>query len=400
MATLVAAQRSTNELIVGLLTALPFVGLLAGSLLMPRVLVRTRHVRLIALATAGCGLTLLFLPRIESIIVWSLLRFAYGFFAAGVWLCCDTWMADLAPAHQRGKTLAIYQVIVLSGTALGQVLLVTIGDFVDLGFNIATAALMAAVIPVCCTKLAEPSVETTTKKLSVVMAWRLAPLPLLGAFMAGLCFSNYALILLSFTKQGAQPNELATVGVAMLAAGIFGQLGIGYLSDRLGNRRRILQVIVAICILALIPMALLGHSVWSVTVVFSCIYGGLLVTTYPLSIAIGGDLISQDNFQPFAAKAFLAIQTGNAVGPLIGSVFLSFSYLFGPFLFLATVLTALLAATFSSRFLAMHEPAVMGEFAPMGLAGVNPEITDPRVAPPLATEPEQVTQVDPQQPTS
>lgn len=378
LATLVASARGESDFVVGILTALPFFGMFFGSIVMPRILARTKHVRLIALATAGCGLTLLFLPRIDSLLLWALLRFGYGFFAAGVWLCCDTWMADLSDPKNRGKILAFYQVVVLTGISMGQVLLVTADDQVDLGFTIATAMMVAAVIPICSTKLAEPAMEGTGRSLSLSMAWRMSPLSLLGALAAGLCFSNYAFLLLSYTKQGIKADQIALLGSTMMLAGIAGQFGIGYLSDRLGNRRLVMQGTIAVILPVLAVVAFLGTGQWTLVLVLSAIYWGLMVTIYPVSVAIGGDMISRENFQPFAAKAFLCIQLGFSLGPLVGGIFLDAMPRTGPFAFVLLVMGLLLALSFSRRVMAMHTPASTEEFTPMAVLGVNPEIADPR----------------------
>ena len=398
LSTLAASNRGGSDLAVGMLTSLPFVGMFVGSILMPKILARTRHVRLIALATAGCGLTLLFLPRIDNLAVWALLRFAYGIFAAGVWLCFDTWMADMADPKNRGKTLALYQVIVLAGIAIGQALLVTADDHIDLGFNIATAAMVAAVIPVCCTKMSEPSLESTTRSLSLAMAWKLSPLSLLGALSAGLCFSNFAFVLLSYSKQGVEAGKIALLGSAMMIAGIAGQFGIGYLSDRLGNRRLVMQGTIVATLLGIAATSFVGVAElpWYLTVTFCALFWGLIVTIYPISVAIGGDVISKENFQPFAAKAFLSIQIGFSIGPLVGSVFLATMPVQGPFVLVAIVMGALLLLSMSRRVMAMHTPASTEDFAPMAMMGVNPEIADPRSEPSIDDETAQDAVLDPQ----
>lgn len=381
LAALVASDRGGNDVVVGILTSLPFIGMFCGSLVMPRLLARTRHVRLIALSTAGCGLTLMFLPQIESLLVWSLLRFAYGVFAAAVWLCFDTWMAHIADPSTRGRTFAIYQVVALTGISVGQVLLVTADDSIELGFGIATAAMVAAVIPICSTKLGEPDVGETARTVSLAEAWRMSPLSLLGAFCSGLCFSNFAFVLLSFGKQGVSAELLAVLGSTMMLAGIAGQLGIGYLSDRLGKRRRVMQGTLAVVIAAMAVGMLAGAQSWPVAVALGALYWGLLVTIYPISLAIGGDLISKENYQPFAAKAFLCIQSGFMVGPLVCGAIMVFMPTTGPFVFLLAVLCALLALSYSRRVMAMHTPATSEDIQPMAVIGVNPGIVDPRSDP-------------------
>ena len=386
LATLSISFRGESDLVVGILTALPFLGMLTGSLIMQRVLRRTRHVRLIALSTAGSGLTLMFLPMIDSLVVWALLRFAYGVFAAGVWLCFDTWMADIAEPKNRGKTLAFYQVVVLSGIAIGQVLLVTVEDHPGLGFNIATAAMVAAVLPICSTKLGEPAVEITSRSLPLAMAWKMSPLSLLGSLCAGLCFSNYTFVLLSYTNQGIDAGLIAGLGSTMMLAGIVGQFVVGYLSDRLGNRRRVMQFTIILVIVAMLLSAILGIAVWPLTLVLSAFYWGLLVTLYPISVAMGSDIISRENFQPFAAKAFLSIQCGLSAGPLLGGMAIALSPSAGPLWLLIVILVAFLALSFSKQVMAMHVPATTEEFAPMSVLGVNPVIADPRSEPSDAGE--------------
>ena len=378
LATLTASQFGVSDFGVGLLTSLTFFGLFAGSIVMPRLLRRTRHVRLIALGTAACALSLIFLPVINSLLVWSLLRFTYGFSAAAVWLCCDVWMANLAPPEQRGKTLAFYQVTVLSGTALGQVLLATTGDHIELGFSIATATMIAAVIPICCTKLAEPEVESKSRKLTLQNVWSLSRLSLVGSLVAGLCFSNYSFILLNFSNQGATPNQIALAGTLVIASGVLGQFLMGFLSDRYRQRRYLLQGAALLAMASLIGCAFSGLEFWPLTLFFACLYGGLVVPIYPLCVAIGGSLASKKNFSALAAKHFLAICAGNALGPLLGGIVLHFFPTYGTYIFVCTALVLLFVACSSEVMLTRHQPARQEEFSPMATIGANPEFSDPR----------------------
>lgn len=378
LAAIEASRRGISELGIGLFTALPFLGLLTGALFVPKLLLRTKHVRLIAIATSGCSLSLMFLPYIESIVAWAFLRFLYGFAAAGVWLCCDLWMAHISDPSNRGRILAFYQITVLSGTAIGQLLLVTSGEQVDFGFVIASAIMVGAVIPVCCTKMAEPPAETHHRKLSVHMAIRLAPLPLVGSLIAGLCFSNYAFILLHFTKNGVAANQIATLGLLIVASGTVGQLVVGYLSDRVRDRRSVMQVVAVLSISSLLLLAYLGTRNWSLTLVLGMLYGGCIVTLYPLNVALAGDFVSKELFGPMAAKNFLAISIGNSMGPMLGGIFLSFLPNYGTFVFLVLTLLLLIVATLSPKLLAQHQPVVKEDFSPLMPMGVNPELTDPR----------------------
>ncbi len=381
LATIASSQLGVSDFGVGLLTSLTFFGLFIGSLVMPRLLARTKHVRLISLGTAGCALSLLFLPATDSLVIWSILRFGYGFSAAAVWLCCDVWMATHAPDEQRGRMLAFYQVVVLCGTSLGQMLLTTIGDHVALGFSIATATMIAAVIPISCTKLSEPDVETEGRKLTMRMAWNLSRLSLLGSLFVGLCFSNYGFILLSFTNQGATGNQIALLGVAIIASGILGQFGIGFLSDRSKDRRYLLQAVAALAATSLFICAISGIENWLPTIIFVCLYGGLVVTIYPLCVSLGSSLASKENFTPLVAKHFVAICIGHTLGPFLGGICLHFFPQFGTYIFICVTLVILIAACNSKYLLARHQPARQEEFAPMAAMGANPEYSDPRSMP-------------------
>ncbi|MEZ5250767.1 MAG: YbfB/YjiJ family MFS transporter [Ilumatobacteraceae bacterium] len=161
--TLLGVRAETEGLatgITGLIAAAYYLGFVVGSRLTLSSLGRVGHIRvyaaLAALLTAamlGVGLTGHWAP-------WALLRLVTGLCFAGQYVVAESWLNDLATNANRGRLLAIYNVVTIAAFAVGQAVVFAFDAVLVTGFAVCAIAASLAVVPVTLSEEAvAPKVE-------------------------------------------------------------------------------------------------------------------------------------------------------------------------------------------------------------------------------------------------
>ena len=109
--------------ITGLVMTGYFVGFLAGSVMVPRLLANVGHIRVFAaLASLASGAALLHIVFVTPL-TWGLIRVMTGFCFAGLYVVAESWINDAATNRTRGQLLSVYMIMVMGGMAAGQLLM-------------------------------------------------------------------------------------------------------------------------------------------------------------------------------------------------------------------------------------------------------------------------------------
>lgn len=141
----------------------------------------------------------------------------------------------------------------------------------------------------------------------------------LGHASALLVVSAVQVHLLVFLKEslGFSVREGATVFALLTASSMVGQLGGGFLGDRISKR-----VIVTLCMsghmIALLTLAY-ASELWQV-VVFAVVHGLSWGTRGPLMAAIRADYFGRSSFGAISGYASMVIMAGTVSGPLVAGI--------------------------------------------------------------------------------
>lgn len=311
--------------VTGLVMSSYFAGFLVGSRVTPRVMARVGHIRVFAGLSSFVAAAALMHALLVTPVTWILLRLAFGFAMAGLYVVVESWLNDLVSNENRGRVMATYMVVSMGGLGLGQ-LFVGFGDPIQPTLFIIAGALMTlAVAPISLSINDAPYFELPPK-VKYAALWEAAPLGVITAVGAGI--ANGALVAMAsvYAVQIGIPSSRTGLFVAAAAIGsVAMQFPIGIMSDRLGRRQAILLVtFTAVAVGAVAPM--MGAESWGLIAVMFLL-GGLSFPMYSLALSHVVDVLPGGQAVTGSMAVVFLSGVGSIFGPLTSSVSMD---LFGP----------------------------------------------------------------------
>jgi MFS family permease len=320
VATTVALRATTlgfSPEVTGLVLSAYFVGFVAGTFVGPAIIARTGHVRAFAVFAATASVAVLMHPLLLAPAWWALFRFLTGVGTVGLYMVVESWLNERAANEQRGTVFSIYQGVALTSIGLGQLLLLVNQRDPSTPFIQAGLLFALALIPVCLTRVAEPS-PVRPARLYLARLWAISPLAVLGTAIAAIAGSIFFSIGPVYGRYIGMTNaEVALFISVVVFGGALLQWPIGRVSDAIDRRTAILCIAVAGSLLAgahtFLPD---GWRLESYALGFC--YGGALFSLYPMCVAHAGDNAPAGELIATASGLLLVYGIGAAAGPLLG----------------------------------------------------------------------------------
>ena len=304
--------------VTGLVMSSYFAGFLVGSRVTPSVMGRVGHIRVFAGLSSFVAAAALMHALLVTPVSWMLLRLAFGFAMAGLYVVVESWLNDVVSNENRGRVMATYMVVSMGGLGLGQ-LFVGFGDPIQPTMFIIAGALMTlAVAPISLSINDAPYFELPPKAKYKDL-WEAAPLGVITAVGSGV--ANGALVAMAsvYAVQIGIPSPRTGLFVAAAAVGSVAlQFPIGIMSDRLGRRQAILLVtFAAVAAGALAPM--MGAESWGL-IAFMFLLGGLSFPMYSLALSHVVDVLPGGQAVTGSMAVVFLTGVGAIFGPLAASV--------------------------------------------------------------------------------
>lgn len=301
----------------GLVMAAYFVGLLAGSRAVTRMLRSVGHIRVFA-ALASMTSTAVLVHAIAVVpAAWFLMRLVTGFCMAGLYVVAESWLNDLATNETRGRLLGVYMVVSMGGLAGGQFLLNAASpDGFEL-FVIASLLVSLALVPVTLSATSAPP-TTTPSPMPIREIALVVPTGLAVAFGVGMAHGSLlGMGAVYATAAGLRPSQVALFVGAPMVGGVIFQLPIGLFSDRVP--RRVVMFLVAIAATLCGFGLLLVEPGAPVAYGLMFLLGGASFPLYSLGIAYTNDWLSPHQIMGAAAALVTTNGVGAVLGPLLAA---------------------------------------------------------------------------------
>jgi len=328
--------------LVGFIVAAYFSGLLLGGLFAGRVVTRVGHIRSFAAFASLMSVSALLFPIFVTPVAWMILRMLGGFCMAGMIMVTESWLNEAASNKTRGQILSFYMITNYFAAGCGQFLL-TAGDPSQYHlFSLASILFSLALLPVLLTRAKAP-VPVHSKRMHVWTLYRIAPLGVFGVFCCGLVNSSiHGLSPVYATNMGFSEAQLSTFMAAIIMSGLFLQLPIGHLSDRIG-RGPLLVYIPVLVALAAIGMVFAAEYV--LILIGAMVFGAFVFTLYSLAAATANDMVTANQRVQVAGALLITYGAGAVTGPIVASQFMG---VLGPQgLFFYFALISLVLSTFA-----------------------------------------------------
>lgn len=314
-----AGEMGAPANLIGLMMAGYFLGFIIGTYVCPRVIVAVGHIRAFSVFAAIAAAAAILHALVYGFFVWAVLRCATGICMAGLFMAVESWLNEQAPNSVRGRVFAAYQIISLTGLAVGQWLLPVMSRNPSAPFLISGMLLALALIPTALARVTEPA-PVAPVHLDLSHLWSVSPLSVLGAFTSAVANSVFfALGPVFGAAAGMTLAQIAAFMSLVILGGVALQWPIGHLSDRFDRRRIILAV-------SLIAAALAGCAVISrgqmigLFYLSAFLYGGFTFSVYPLCVAHGNDHARVQDFIKTASGLLLVYGFGATLGPPIAGL--------------------------------------------------------------------------------
>ena len=304
--------------VTGLVMTAYFVGFLAGSVIVPRLLANVGHVRVFAaLASLASGAAL-----VHTVFVtpptWGLVRVVTGFCFAGLYVVAESWINEAATNKTRGQLLSVYMIMVLGGTGSGQ-LLMNLSDPLSFELFVLVSVLISfALIPITLSVGRAPPFEAP-ESIGVRALFRASPLGVAGAFLIGIAHSAlYAMGPVFATEIGLDIERIALFIAVALFGGLVLQWPIGWLSDRF-DRRRVIVAVAWVAAGASSVGGAGGTGSYTLLIAATAVLGGMSMPLYSLCGAHTNDHLTPRQIVAASATLVLVGGFGLTLGPLLAA---------------------------------------------------------------------------------
>ncbi|MDH1448651.1 MFS transporter [Aeromonas caviae] len=286
---------------IGLVSAAYFGGLVLGTFINARLIIRVGHIRAYAAyASLLCFLFLLHGMVVEPV-TWAALRLIGGFATGGLFVVLESWMLVSSTPANRGRLMSLYMILLYGSLALGQLLLKQVDPMVLTPFALCAMAATLSVVPLALSRVATPAM-VAPQPVGVLELVRLTPAGMGSSFTSGLILGAiYGLLPLYFTDSGASLSQVADMMALVILGGMCLQYPIGRASDRY-DRRLVILLLCALLTLIALLMVLLG---------------GMAFSIYPLSLSHACDELRPDQVLGANQGLLLAYSLGAMTGPLL-----------------------------------------------------------------------------------
>ncbi|MEX0332971.1 MFS transporter [Vibrio tubiashii] len=300
---------------IGFVLSMYSVGFLLGAIIGKRVLRQIGLVRTFAMCGSLGASAILIMGLSSEIWLWAIMRAVMGFCIACATATLDTWFNSVSTESNRGKILAVNQVVILSAITLGQFGLALAPPSETTLFILCGVLFSISVSPVVFVSHFEPQIEQT-ESIPLREIYTLSPLGFMTCFVCGILYSTIANMLPVYADgQGITGFQLSVFMGAATAGGILLQLPMGYLSDKFERRKVILSGCFVLAIVSFaLPVSM--QYQWQVTpLILVALTMGLIACLYPLSISETFDRALKAQLVPVLSGLLCIYAIGSVIGP-------------------------------------------------------------------------------------
>jgi len=270
-------SEGVGDVWVGIISGLPWVGLLAMSGSIPAIIRRLGLQRMVLSGMAAAVFVFLGFAATRNMQLWSLLCLVMGAAAALRWAGLDTWMNGSFPAHLRGRLTGLYELILGASMAVGPGVLAISGSTGRAPFLAGAIVTAAAALMLCLAgrEAAHATLPGTqpARRRDILLH---EPAAFIGIFLVGLTEAcNLSLLPLFGLSRGLSVHLSALLVVAVQAGVALGAILIGSLADHL-DREKLRNA--TACAMVLLPLGLilgLQEELWPWLVIWGVAQGGL-----------------------------------------------------------------------------------------------------------------------------
>ena len=312
-----------------------YAGYTFGAATIANILFRIGHIRLFAALAGLAAASIVVLPIAAAPAAWIIIRFVVGVCCAGLFITAESWLNATSRRESRGTVFAAYMVASNAAFGGGQFLINLPASGGYELFSLAAALFCLALVPVCMTHSAAPTV-TASPKLKLRELRRVAPTALAGVSVSGMLSSTFYSLLPAYGQsEGMSLLVISTYMATAIFGGLTFQIPVGRLSDRYDRRLVAGAVALGLSAIAL-TLSIVPPSNAAIYVA-TFFLGGFMATIYPVCVAHANDQVAFEYAISTSGQLILVNGIASFFGPVLGTAVMGRSGIFGIFGFMATI---------------------------------------------------------------
>ncbi len=333
-----------SDLWVGIISGLPWVGLLAVLPLVPRLIHRIGLQRTVLIGMVISILVFIGFANTRSVILWSILFCIQGATLGLRWAAMDTWINGAVPDHARGRLIGLYELVASGSIAAGPACLVFLGNTGALPF-----VTCAAIVTVAAGLLLIAGRETAIKVRAKIhlSVWRILSLEaaaFTGIALVGVTEAcNLSLLPLFALGAGATAATASMYVVIVQGAGAAGAFLFGFLADKFSRPAILLGTgFITITAPLALPLFYASSLVWPLLLAWGLAIGGM----FTLGMVVLGARFKGGSLASAVALSVAVYTIGGILGPpAMGALMASFGSFGLPYGLAAIALLSVAAAS-------------------------------------------------------
>jgi len=253
---------------------------------------------------------------IESFWLWIPLRAVLHISLTVLFILSEFWVTSSVPPSRRGIMLGIYATCLSLGFALGPWLFAQLGSASFAPFAVAVALIAASAVPIAAAIRQSPDISGPAHHGSgnifpyiFMVPTATAAVLVFGAVETG----GFALFPIYGTRVGYSEADAALLLTMIGLGNVLLQVPLGFLSDRMRDRRHLLVACAAIGLAGMIALPFIRDN-WHLTAAMFFVWGGVVAGLYTIGLAhLGSQLSGRD-----LASANAAFELCYGIGMLVG----------------------------------------------------------------------------------
>lgn len=341
------------EWLIGWMGAAYYIGMLLGSHLPTKFVLRVGHIRAYAFFASVMVLAILSQYFWSIYVSWGITRFLIGYALGALYLVIESWLFNLASPEKKGAVIGLYTFILYLGSFVGQIQFRYIDLNSPAAFIIPAGIVIFSLFPLSATRTLYPKFDMhgTFNMLNVI---KKAPVGSWNTLMSGLIISTSHVLLPVFLYRfGFTKEALAWLLAVPILGAICFQYPLGRMSDFV-DRRKLMISLHIIMMIAMASIVLFAHQMlWLGVALFT--FGCMFYSIYPIAMAYTCDNFPKEQYFGVIQTLLILYGVGSIIGPILAAYCMEWFHINALFWFLGAMSLFSVLFSYLARFLPAYK---------------------------------------------
>jgi MFS family permease len=330
-----------------------YVGMLLGSHLPAKFVLRVGHIRAYAFFASIMAIAILSQYFWNIYVSWGITRFLIGYALGALYLVIESWLFNLASPEKKGAVIGMYTFILYLGSFIGQIQFRFIDLYSPAAFIIPACIVAASLFPISATSTQYPKFDMhgTFNMFRII---KRAPVGAWNTLMSGLIISTSNVLLPVFLYRfGFAKEALGWLLAVPILGAICFQYPLGRVSDFV-DRRKLMIGLHLVMVIAMVCIVLFtDQMLWLGVALF--VFGCMFYSIYPIAMAYTCDSFPKEQYFGVIQTLLILYGAGSIIGPILAAYCMQLFHINALFWFLGAM--SFISAIFSyvTRFLPAYK---------------------------------------------